>query len=248
MLIETRALVLKSFPYSDTSLISRIYTEDRGKVSVLAKGARRMKNNVAALLEPLNIVDISYYDKESRGIQTLKEVSAQTIVSRIREDYDKLTLALVVSDILDHTTHEHDPNPILYRLATRTIIEMEATTESGRTLFWFFLLQLAIRTGFKPNLHQCGRCNEPIKNGILDRTSGALCCHRCLSDGDIRLNSEQLTYLQTMNEYHIDQVGNLHIQDELTEGISRFLLSFVSYHLEGMEKVKSLKLIEQHNK
>jgi len=244
MLIETQAIILKSIPYSDTSLISRIYTEDRGKVAVLAKGAWRLKSNTGSLLESLNIVDISYYEKESRGVQILKEVSTLSLISRIRENYEQLIFALAVIDIIDHTTHEHDPNPILYRLTTRTIIEMEKNTGAYKTLFWFFLLQLAIRTGFKPNLHYCGKCNRSIKTCILDQTTGSLCCSRCLKNGDILLNPDQLAFLQLLMGYHIEELGNLQIQDKLVTGITRFLLGFLTYHLDGMNQVKSLKLIE----
>ncbi len=244
MLIETRAIVLKSFPYGDTSLITRMYTDEQGKVATLAKGARRPKNNITALLEPLNIVEVSYYYKDGRGIQTLKEANGSVVISRIRENLERLTIALAVLDILDHTTHEYDPNPILFRLATRTISEMEAISGSGRTLFWFFMLQMAIRTGFKPNLYQCGTGNEPLTSAILDHTSGVLCCPRCLTGGDIRLNSEQLIILRQMNESHIDQLGNLTVRDESALGISQFLVAYLTFHLEGMGKVKSLKLME----
>lgn len=246
MLIETNALVLKSFPYSDTSLLTRLYTEQQGKVTILAKGARRAKNNVVALLEPLNTIDVSYYYKDGRGIQILKEVSASVLISGIRENYEKLVLALAVLDIFDHTSHEHDPNPILFRLATRTIKEMENTVGSGVRLFWFFVLQLMIRTGFKPNFFHCGKCNKILETGILDRLSGAICCDRCLKSGDVKLGSVQLNYLRSMNECHIEDVDNLTIADEFSSGIFDFLLSFASFHLEGMGKVKSLKLIHKN--
>ena len=75
MLIATNAIVLKRIPYSDTSLICRIFTEDWGKVTILAKGVLRPKNVTGALLEPVNHIHIQYYNKSNRDIQILKNAN-----------------------------------------------------------------------------------------------------------------------------------------------------------------------------
>ena len=72
MLISTNAIVLKKIQYGETSIICRMFTEDKGKVTVLAKGAWRPKNVSGPLLEPTNHLSIQYYHKDSRNIQILK--------------------------------------------------------------------------------------------------------------------------------------------------------------------------------
>ena len=49
MLIKTNAIVLNRISYSETSLICRLFTQDEGKVSILAKGALRPKKTIGAL-------------------------------------------------------------------------------------------------------------------------------------------------------------------------------------------------------
>jgi DNA repair protein RecO (recombination protein O) len=44
MFIQTPAIVLKSFPYSDTSIIARCFTLEKGKISFIIKGARSKKS------------------------------------------------------------------------------------------------------------------------------------------------------------------------------------------------------------
>ena len=46
-----------------------------GKITIIAKGAKSIKNPLGALLEPLNYIDCVYYYKSNRNIQTLKEAS-----------------------------------------------------------------------------------------------------------------------------------------------------------------------------
>ena len=45
MIINTPAIVLKSFPYGDTSLIARCFSKDNGKISLIIKGARSKKSS-----------------------------------------------------------------------------------------------------------------------------------------------------------------------------------------------------------
>ena len=71
MLIATNAIVLKRIPYSDTSLICRLFTKDRGKVTILAKGAWRPKKYTGALLEPISHIHIQYYHKDKIRIEMI---------------------------------------------------------------------------------------------------------------------------------------------------------------------------------
>ena len=63
-----------------------MFTEDQGKVTILAKGAWRPKNNAGALLEPMNHIHLQYYHKSSREIQILKDGGFNQQFSNLRKD------------------------------------------------------------------------------------------------------------------------------------------------------------------
>ena len=75
MIFSTNAIVLNYKKFSDTSLICNLYSKDYGKFSIIAKGARSLKNPHGAILQPLNYIDIVYYYKEKRSMQLLKEAT-----------------------------------------------------------------------------------------------------------------------------------------------------------------------------
>ena len=50
MYISTDAIILKNTPYKESSVISRLFTYDYGKVSVIFKGAKKSKNNISAII------------------------------------------------------------------------------------------------------------------------------------------------------------------------------------------------------
>ena len=75
MIYNTKAVVLNIHKYGNSSLICNLFTESYGKVNIIAKGARTIKNPNSAILQPCNYIDIIYYSKSTRNIQTLKEAS-----------------------------------------------------------------------------------------------------------------------------------------------------------------------------
>ena len=74
MIINTPAIVLKSFPYGDTSLIARCFSKDNGKISLIIKGARSKKSSKTSQFQPLSYIDIIYHYKPNRKLQTLTKV------------------------------------------------------------------------------------------------------------------------------------------------------------------------------
>ena len=68
MFISTDAIVLKNTPYKESSIISRLFTRESGKISTIFKGAKKNKNNIAGIIEPGNIINITFYNKSNLKI------------------------------------------------------------------------------------------------------------------------------------------------------------------------------------
>ena len=103
MLVETNAIVLKRIPYSDTSLICRLFTKEMGKVTILAKGANRQKRSISALLEPINHIHIQYFQKNSRDIQILKEAEFIQYFSNVHLLIDPSSRVVVLFKFIHNT-------------------------------------------------------------------------------------------------------------------------------------------------
>ncbi|HDR91173.1 MAG TPA: DNA repair protein RecO, partial [candidate division Zixibacteria bacterium] len=64
-ILSLKAFVLRRIRYGESSLITSLFSEERGKLSVIAKGARPAKSKcgMAAVLEPLNLIEAEVYFK-----------------------------------------------------------------------------------------------------------------------------------------------------------------------------------------
>ena len=90
MIYNSEALILNTRQYGDTSLICNLFTKQYGKLSIISKGARTLKNPNRAIIQPAQFIDLHYYYKPGRNIQILKEASINQHIFHIHENYGKI--------------------------------------------------------------------------------------------------------------------------------------------------------------
>ena len=245
MLISTSAIVLKTIPYGDTSIISRMFTEDQGKVTILAKGAWRPKNNAGALLEPMNHIHLQYYHKSSREIQILKDGVFSQQFSNLRKELNKIIVGLAIVEMMDKSTMDNNPFPILYRLGWRVLEKLNDEKQNIWLVFVFFLYQLSLRLGFLPNIKKCSKCNADLISGCFDNYTGELICVNCSTQSKISLDENSLSALQKLEGLHLDDLQTLSINIQGITNSIQFLDLFISFHLEGLKNVRSMEMVKQ---
>ena len=241
MLVKTNAIVLKRIPYSDTSLICHLFTKDRGKVTILAKGVWRPKKNIGALLEPISHINIQYYHKNNRNIQILKDADFIRHYTALRNNLNRIILGLAVVEIIDKSTQDSNPHQILYRLSWRVLDKLNNEKQNCWCVFVFFLYQLSLRLGFMPNLSNCNKCNSKMIQGAIDKLTGELVCSSCLTHSKNQLIN--FSVLNKLTSLHLDELTSLSKRKkEILESI-KLLDTFLSYHIGNLQKVKSMKMV-----
>ena len=245
MIISTNAIILKTIPYGDSSIISRLFTEDHGKITVIAKGVWRPRNTTGYLLEPMNHIQLQYYHKNSRDIQILKDAELNCQYSILRSRLDRIVLGQTIVEALDKSTPANNSIPVLYRLVWRVLDKLNHSDVNYWMVFAFYLYQLSLRLGFMPNLKTCCQCKSGFSHAFIDNRTGELICPDCGSQGKLSLNKNSLIFLQKLENLHLDDIRpGMNNTKELYNAI-RFLKIFTCIHLEGMNKVHSLNMMHK---
>jgi len=245
VLIATNAIVLKRIPFSDTSIICRMFTEDCGKVSILAKGVLKPKNISGALLEPINHIHIQYYNKSNRDIQILKDASFVQQYPQIKNNLTRIILGLAVVEIIDKATLDYNPYPVLYRLGWRVLDKLNDASQNFWLVFAFFLYQFSIRQGFMPNLKNCSKCFSELLKGGMDNYTGELVCTKCETQSQIHLEKNSFVILQKITDLHLDDLKSLKIEKNSIINSIQFLDLFTSFHIEGLKWVRSMDMVRK---
>jgi DNA repair protein RecO (recombination protein O) len=180
--IRTLALVLRTVEVFETSSVATLFTRDLGKVSVLAKGARRLKSPLQGGLDLLGVSDIVLFTKAGEALELLAEAAPVERFPSLRRDLAALYAGYYIAELLSDLTDLHDPHPKLFDAARITLRNLGDTRlRSGRILR--FELACLRELGVMPSLGQCAQCGGNVvpQGGKVSfgLSSGGVLCLAC---------------------------------------------------------------------
>lgn len=180
---QTEAIVLRIYPWSETSVIANLYTRDFGKISVLAKGARRPKSPFEAALDLLSICRVVFISKSTDALDILTEAKLQTRFRAGARDLLRLYVGYYVAELLDRMTEKDQRQQEVYDLAVATLTALHDRQMDVRAIVLRYEMQMLRMAGNLPSWTKCARCGndfEPDGDWLLFSViSGGVLCHSC---------------------------------------------------------------------
>ena len=238
MIYSTKAIVLNVHKYGDTSLICNLFTESYGKVNIIAKGARAIKNPNSAILQPCNYIEIVYYSKSTRNIQTLKE--ANICINFSNKSYNHMIYGLTVVEVINKISFDNNPCEIIFRLVKKTLEKMNVSDNYLIKIYYlFFQLQLLIYIGFQPSFFKCFNCKKKLNVGSFCTEIGHMVCLKCSTKKIISIEKKGLDYIYFLMTTHIDNINqNTPDDKKCLNSINNVLNKFILYHISELKKCK----------
>lgn len=248
MLNKTEAVVLKTLNHGDTSKIITLYSRDTGKLKLIAKGVRSPKSKAAGLFQPTRHLQVVYYEKQRSELQLFKSGELTNGFFGLEEDFDRLTLAQVMVELLDRSTEGEESHEAIFHLVTDDLLHLSEKVHPPANVYWHFHLHLLRELGYRPHINHCSICNAELKNGgSLGLSSSHLECTSChqpspdsifVSDNTREVINQ---ILDNPNEAHGD--GALNPKER--RSLWNFLWRYTFYHIEPTRGMRSLKVLNQ---
>ena len=148
MYTSTDAIILKNLNFKESSIISRIFTYEYGKISIIVKGARKSKNNIVSIIESGNIVNCTFYNGKS-SLKTIKDISCKKAHHKTRSDLLRYYFSMAIISILDKSIHEHQELKNLYNLSVYSLDGINKKQIDLDIIFIHFLIHFIDHLGFK---------------------------------------------------------------------------------------------------
>ena len=225
MIKNSIAIVLKRFPYSETSLIARCFVKDLGKVSFIVHGAHRKKSPMGAYFQPANCLNLVYYFKENRDLQTISKASFNYSWSNIPKDLKKISYAMAMIELTDKCLTDNDSHNNLYSELFSSLKGVENSNSQLNLIYWHYQYSLLTFLGFKPDFQQSELDFIPLPNPY---------------EGP---NSKDIFNYFEKGEQIIDKNFNVTAKDRRV--ISNYLNACLGIHFEGVKNLKSLKILRE---
>jgi DNA repair protein RecO (recombination protein O) len=204
VMIETATgIILRTRPFTETSLIVCWLTPESGRLSTVAKGARRTKSPFRGKLDLFYLADFSFSRSRRSELHTLREVSLRETHAALRQELGCLQQASYCAALIEQTTETGTPLPAVFELMKGLLDYIPRRPSQAQTLF-AFELKLLNELGLKPDL---------AKNKL---TPGAKQIVNALSTGDwpavsrLKLSDAQTMELRQFLHgfliYHLERI------------------------------------------
>lgn len=151
MIQSATGLILRTRPLTETSLIVQWLTPEFGRISTVAKGARRPKSPFAGKLDLFYLVDFSFSRSRHSELHALREVSLRETHRKLRNELGLLQHASYCAALVQQTTETETPLPAVYELMRGLLDHLVMHPPQPQTLFAFEVKLLA-ELGQQPDL------------------------------------------------------------------------------------------------
>ncbi len=246
----TPAILIRRLDYGDFDLILTFLTLKKGKITVIAKSAKRSTKRFSGLLELFYFLDIVVNSGKGKGLPILSEASLRMPMEHIGSDIKKTANASYWAELVNDWVEAGQRQNELYGLLTFALKELNAGNIPEDVLSILFQMRFLSLSGLCPNLNQCCTCYSDVEDTArctlrVDLAKGGLVCENCAtyaSQGKC-LSKGTIKQLKWLNEGDMRKAARIRFSKQaVQEGLS-FLEEFVSYHL-GKEP-KSLRFLCQ---
>jgi DNA repair protein RecO (recombination protein O) len=231
-LYRTEAIVIRRSEIGEADRLLTLYTPQRGKLRVIAKGVRKPTSHLAGHVEPFARVQMLLAKGANLDIVTQSETVAA--FRHLREDLECVGHAYYMAELLDRLTPDNQENPAAYHLLAGALTALDAGAPPGLLVRWYELQMLDI-LGYRPELGHCVECRsplEPLVNAFVPALGGVVCpaCKRIGVTRDLSVAAFKV--LRHLQRSPWPEVARVRISPPALAEVDYTLRGYVNYVLE----------------
>jgi DNA repair protein RecO (recombination protein O) len=233
---QTPAIVLRTRPHGESDKIVTFLTRDWGKITGIAKGAKRSQRRFVNVLEPFTHVNLRF--RPSR-VDDLAFIFSCDLIQSFRSpsrDLQRFALASYAVELVDAMVAGREPGQEIYVLLLDSLTVLEEQTEWSLLFLPVFEFLLLAHVGYEPSLTGCQRCGIPLQEDLrqvaFSPSLDGLLCTNCREHGGttLVLSVETLQLLRRSKR----------------TGLKAFLSTLMSPRVYGEIRALTARLLTRH--
>ena len=231
--IKMSGIIISENNLGDYDKMLTMLTPGLGKISCVAKGARRQKSALLAGTQFLCFGEYLMY----KGSNTYNINSCETIevFYNLRTDLDKLNYAVEITKIIRDVTEENQNSYKILQLFLNTLYTLSETDKNPDLIISIFKLKLLCILGFTPRIEQCTNCKQ--KDGLQYfsiRDNGVKCAACARQDkGALQMSESTASAIKYIVMAPAKKLYSFNLKDE---SLNELKLITKLYFNEKLEK------------
>ncbi|AUJ26239.1 DNA repair protein RecO [Virgibacillus dokdonensis] len=242
MLEKIQGVVLKTRDYGESHKIVTIFSGKLGKLSAIAKGAKKPKSRMAAVTQPFIYAEFLMY--VNKGLSTIQQAEIIDSFRPIREDIVKTTYAAYLAELTDKLVEDKQPDGFIYEQFFQTMEWINSKEEADIPLM-MYELKLYKKGGFAPTVDCCSSCHSVTPPFVFSIQEAGLLCTSCRSMDEraIELPKGVVKLLFIFATVDLQRVSNISVKEQNKQLLRELLDHYYDYY--GGYLLKSRKLLKQ---
>lgn len=234
------AIILNRYDFRENDSRVILYSRERGKLELIARGTKKIKSKIAPHIEPLNLVEAMAI--KGKRFDYLGSAISRSAFYNIKSDLYLLAAAGKIVKFLNRSVGELVPDQQIFSL-TKEALQLlnDKKLKSGKEelVELFYIYKLMAMLGYKPDLFECLHCHQKIsaQKNYFDFAHGGIICPDCLKKvatyDKLTISPELIKILRFADKNSLSDLIKLKIDDKiLKKELDNVIRSFQKYHFD----------------
>lgn len=235
---KTRAVVLYTTKYNDSSLIVHAFTREDGRMAFWLRIPKTHKAKVKnVLFQPLSLLDLDIETSSKGTLSYIRDVQAVFPFSSIPFDPVKLSVALFLSEYLSKVLKEESENQPLFAYLEHSIQWLDMVEDVPANFHLVFLMRLSRFLGLFPNLE------EYHEGDFFDMQNGCFVSAQPFHSQFVK--GAEAKHILTLMRMNYDTMHVFKMNRQERNEILDMLLRYYAIHIPGVSDLKSMAVLKE---
>jgi len=248
--MESDAIVLDTTDHGESDLIVTLFSHDSGRLSAIAKGAKKSKKRFVNKLEIFTYLQIHYQQKNERALAFLSEAEIHTAFPNIRFNLNLYGVASIIREFLLLGVKDGEPDANIFRLSLWAFHRLDSKADERQVLV-LFLIHFFNYIGYRPDFGTCVSCNQkisPSNSYRFNSASGQLLCSNCNKHGKTGrpLSYGTIKIIQNSQDQPLERLHRLKFSGPILSESLQLLHNFGRQIFQ--REIISWQILEQQSK
>ncbi|MCA1591874.1 MAG: DNA repair protein RecO [Acidobacteria bacterium] len=200
-LIETEAIVLRTYRLAEADKIAICLTQEAGLMRGVARGARRLKSRFGAGLEPFSLITLEYFEIEGRELVSIRRAEILKSFFNLATTPDVVAIMEYLVQLVIDFAPPQQPEEKLFRMVRACFAAAIAEPALISHITLYYELWMLKLSGFLPDFKTCGRCQHkliPSAMPVYLNFEGILRCKGCKNESFQVMNGDLYKLIRWM--------------------------------------------------
>jgi DNA repair protein RecO (recombination protein O) len=232
--------------YGEGHKIISIYTRESGKMSVMARGAKKLKSRHGAITQLFTYGQFVVYKSSQMGTLNAGEIIDSH--HKLREDLMKSAYAAYIAEMTEKLTGELEPSPMLFEQILAAFKGIEED-KAPFAIAHMMEMKMLILSGYAPELDQCVACGRAAGEMSFSVSGGGLLCTNCRSRDPqaIGIGPGTLKLLRLFRQIDLRRLGQIEMKPLTQVQLKQVMRGLMDAYLDARWKSRSfLDQMDKH--